>query len=163
MSDLAKAFAAGTALAPDDLAGYVFAGVSLGMPRWFERATWKTFAKAFVRDGDLVRGWNYRVEQDGEGAPVRVRQRRGAPWAFGHFVVRPRGVGVELDFAPERGPMAALRDEIVAMPDGRLIGRTLLAIAGRRVPTPSYFVLTRAAAVQHVVPSLTSRRHVAGG
>ena len=152
MTDLAAQFAAGTALAPDDLAGYVFAGVSLGMPRWFERATWKTFAKAFVRDGDVVRGWNYRVEQDGEGAPVRVRQRRGVPWAFGHFVVRPRGVGVELDFSAERGPMAVLRDELVAMPDGRLIGRTVLAIAGRRVPTPSYFILTRDSPVLHVAP-----------
>jgi hypothetical protein len=35
-----------------EFAGWTFHGTSLGLPSWLERLTWKTFAKAFVRDPD---------------------------------------------------------------------------------------------------------------
>jgi hypothetical protein len=40
-----------------------------------------------------------------------------------------------------------------------LLGRTLLAVAGRQLPTPSYFLLERGARVEHVAspPRATSR------
>jgi hypothetical protein len=150
--------AARTPLTPADLAGVVWRGTSLGMPAWFERATWTTFAKAFVLDErglGRVRGWNLRVHQDGLGAPVRVRERGGAPWTFGHFVVRPTAIGVELDFGSggERGPMATLRDELVALGPDLVLGRTDLALGPVRLPTPSYFVLERAGAVTQVAPA----------
>ena len=51
-------------------------GISLGLPAWVERLSWKKFAKAFHRDPrtQRLRGWNVRIEQ---GALQRARPRGG--------------------------------------------------------------------------------------
>lgn len=170
-ADLRAAMAsARTALRPGELAGALWRGTSLGMPAWFERATWLTFAKAFVvdeHDPRRVRGWNLRVHQDGVGAPVRVRERAGSPWSFGHFVVRATATGVELDFGSggERGPLRTLRDELVALGPDLVLGRTDLALGPVRLSTPSYFVLERAAPITQVAsaPGRCSARGAAAG
>jgi len=44
-----------------------YQGISVGLPKFVERFTWKTFTKTFHRDpatGEL-RGWNVRMEQTG--------------------------------------------------------------------------------------------------
>ncbi len=154
--ELARLLATGRHFDPATLAGYTFHGTSLGLPAWIERLTWKTFAKAFVREADgQIRGWNVRCEQ--ANPPTwRPRSSRGVPVTFGHFVVDDDGGGVILDYG--RGgnrrsdPLGAVRDPLVALDDrgDRLLGRSDLAIAGRRLATPSYFLLERAAAIEHV-------------
>jgi len=137
-SKLAAAMAAGRAFDPAALGSSTYRGTSLGLPRWLERLTWKRFAKTFVG----ARGYNTRIEQTGAWRPML---RRGAPITFGHFaVVVERGV-VVLDYSGERGPLGALRDPLVALDDRAdlLLGRSLLAVAGRAIPTPSYFLLER--------------------
>lgn len=153
--ELRRMMASGRTFDPELLAGWTFHGTSLGLPAWIERLTWKTFAKAFVREADgTLRGWNVRCEQADPPA-WRPRRRRGVPVTFGHFVV-VRTPGVELDYGRggnRRGdPVGAIRDPLVALDERgeRLLGRTLLAIGGRRVPTPSYFLLERGAPVEYI-------------
>lgn len=153
--ELGQVMERGRAFEPDVLAGWTYHGTSLGLPAWIERLTWKTFAKAFVREPDgTVRGWNVRCEQ-AEPPAWRPRIKAGVPVTFGHFVV-VRAPGVVLDYGRggnRRGdPVGAVRDPLVALDERgeRLLGRTLLAVAGRQLPTPSYFLLERGAAVTYV-------------
>ena len=95
---LARALAAGRRIDPESLAGWTFHGTSLGLPSWLERLTWKTFAKAFVRDPDgTVRGWNVRCQQ-ADPPRWRPRTRRGVPVTFGHFTVVDEADGLVLDY-----------------------------------------------------------------
>ncbi len=146
----------GHPIRPLDLAGFAYRGVSLGLPKLVERLTWTTFQKAFVRDGDEVRGWNVRVEQRGVDAPSAPQMRRGVPWTFGHFrVVDARGRapegcdgGVLLDYgayASRLDPLSRVRDPLVAVNEGSsalLLGWSYLDL-GRAIPTPSWFTLER--------------------
>lgn len=152
--ELGRTLATGLAFDPATLAGWTYHGTSLGLPGWIERLTWKTFVKAFVREPDgRVRGWNVRCEQ-GDPPTWRPRRKAGVPVTFGHFLVDGRS-GV-LDYSRggnRRGdPVRAVRDPLVALDDrgDRLLGRTLVAVAGRQVPTPSFFLLERGAPVEHI-------------
>ena len=145
---LAAAMAAGHPFDPAALAGWVYRGISLGLPAWIERLTWKKFAKAFDRDAATggVHGWNVRVEQDGLDRAWRAKRRRGRPVTFGPFVVDARGGRVVLDYGVARGPLGALRDPLVALHAGStevLLGRSLLDLRVATIPTPSYFLLER--------------------
>ena len=162
---LAKALREGRAIAPDALDDSEYRGISLGLPRWAERLSWKTFQKTFHRDPatGLLRGWNVRVEQRGLDAPSRALVREGAPFTFGPYVVgelpasAPRGLrqGLLIDYSPSPGLLGRLRDPLVALNDGRvdlLLGWSYLDLWLVRVPTPSYFLLEREGALQHVAP-----------
>jgi hypothetical protein len=160
-AELMDRMLAGHPIAPADLEGADYRGVSLGLPAALERLSWKTFVKAFRRDPDTGRlgGWNVRIDQ-GRPEDYRPRLRRGRPVTFGHFVVQPaRGYrmprpcdqGLVLDYGLGRrrrlSPLAALRDPIVALEPGSaelLLGWSYLDIAGRQIPTPSFFTLERA-------------------
>lgn len=149
-AQLAAWLAHGHPVAPDQLAGAEYRGTSLGMPRWVERLTWKWFVKAFVRDGDRVRGWNVRVDQS---APWSPRLRRGAPITFGHFVAVANGAHTLLDYGigGRLDPIRRLRDPIVALDPGsadRLLGVSLIQLGSARVPTPAYFMLERGGRVR---------------
>ena len=137
--ELARTMAAGRAFDPGAIAGSTYRGTSLGLPRWVERLTWKRFAKTFVGGG----GFNTRIEQTGAWRPML---RQGAPITFGRFTVVVADGTVVLDYSVERGPLGALRDPLVALDDRAdlLLGRSLLSIGGRTIPTPSYFLLERA-------------------
>jgi hypothetical protein len=128
-AQLAAWLAHGHPLAPEQLAGE-YRGTSLGLPAWIDRLAWKTFIKAFVRDGDRVRGWNVRLDQ-------RTQQRGKT---FGHFVAKRDGDRTMLEY--ER----ILRDPLVALDAGsadRLLGVSLVGVGGITLPTPSYFLLER--------------------
>src|SRR5271165_2188857 len=87
--DLAAALREGHAIDPSALDDSEYRGISLGLPAWMERLSWKTFQKTFHRDprtGQL-RGWNVRVEQRGLDACSVPRLRKGAAWSFGHYRV----------------------------------------------------------------------------
>ena len=163
--ELARVLAGGHAIDPGALADTEYRGISLGLPRWVERLTWKTFQKTFHRDertGEL-RGWNVRVEQRGLDAPTTALVRKGERFTFGHYrvvplpVVAPRGIraGLLIDYSPERGLMSRMRDPIVALDEGsveRLLGWSYLDLGPLRVPTPSFFLLEREGPLSHVVP-----------
>ncbi len=161
--ELARLLAAGRAFDPAALAGWTFHGTSLGLPAWIERLTWKAFAKAFVREPDTrIRGWNVRCQQT-TPPTWQARRRDGVPVTFGHFeVVLDRGT-VLLDYGKggnrRTDPVGAVRDPLVALDDRGelLLGQSLLAIAGRRVATPSYFLLERGSRVEHVAHPPRSR------
>lgn len=154
---------------PAAIEGWAYRGTSLGMPALFDRVTWKTFQKAFHRDGAHLRGWNVRLVQRGDPrAPSEpMRDRRGGPITFGHFGVRrarDRGVphgfdrGLLLDYSlgarsSRLDPLSRLRDPIVALRAGDadlLLGWSYLATLGRTVDTPSFFTLERDHPVDHV-------------
>jgi len=166
---LAEALASGHPVAASDLAGWLYQGVSLGLPRWLERLTWSVFVKGFAADGAAVRGWNVRIRQGDDrlldaGAALHAEVRRGAPFVFGHFHAvsvevwrasgRPaRGLpahGLMLDYRhaanPRLDPTRLVRDPLVALQAGDptlLLGRSMVEFADRLWGTPSYFVLRR--------------------
>lgn len=135
---------------PAQLEGKTFRGISLGVPAWVERMSWKKFAKSFARDprtGQL-RGWNVRIVQDGLDRPWRPRMRRGRPWTFGHFAVTTERGHVMLDYGAGAtrtiDPLRLVRDPLVALRAGSvdlLLGRSDVALGSARLPTPSYFLL----------------------
>ncbi|HUQ02988.1 MAG TPA: hypothetical protein VM261_10855 [Kofleriaceae bacterium] len=162
-AELARALAAGRAFDPATaLAGWTYHGTSLGLPAWIERLTWKTFAKAFVRDPDNhgaeVRGWNVRCQQATPPTWQPRRSRDGVPVAFGHFAVVTDATSgsVLLDYGRggnrRHDPVGAVRDPLVALDDDAtiLLGRSLVAIASRVLSTPSFFLLERGSRVEHV-------------
>ncbi len=73
------------------LAGNMYLGVDLSLPKIANAILWKTFRKTFYYDEKLgeTRGWNVRMEQtgwDGPGTPKT--DSRGKPISFGHYRVR---------------------------------------------------------------------------
>ena len=160
-AELRTLLRAGHALEAEQLAGWTYRGTSLGLPGWVDRLAWKTFAKAFVSEASGVRGWNVRVEQ---GRSELIPQLRGGvPHTFGHFRVvaaaadeLPAGA-LLLDYAQGGNarfdPLGCVRDPLVALSPGdptRLLGWSYLSLGGLRLGTPSYFLLERAAPVEHV-------------
>lgn len=153
-AQLARWLTNGHPINPEQLAGAEYHGTSLGLPRWIEKLTWKQFTKVFVRDRGGVRGWNVRIDQR---APWTPRMRAGQPITFGHFAVIAEGGRTMLDYG--RGgnrridPIATLRDPIVALEPSRadrLLGVSLVDIAGVRLPTPAYFLLERGGPVRNI-------------
>lgn len=154
-AQLATWFANGHPVAPEQLADAEYHGTSLGLPAWLEKLTWKQFTKVFVADRGRVRGWNVRVDQR---APWTPRMRRGRPITFGHFAALADDGRLMLDYG--RGgnrridPIGTLRDPIVALEPNRadrLLGVSLVDIAGTRLPTPAYFLLERGGPVRDIV------------
>ena len=153
----------GHGIDPADLAGWAYHGVSLGLPRWIERITWKTFTKAFVVDNGHVRGWNIKMKQTGEGGPRIPITKNQKPKAFGAFDVQMNdchelqrqfpealllnyGTPKDSDFG-----LRTLRDPLVAIKEGDstlLLGCSWLRVFGKNVPTPSYFTLERAERIE---------------
>lgn len=147
-ADLERAMARGHAFDPAALDGVVYRGISLGLPAWVERLTWKKFAKAFRRDADgRLRGWNHRIVQDGLDRPWRPMLKRGRPVTFGRFeVITDARGGVVLDYRGAELALRTLRDPLVALSAGAtelLLGRSLLDVGVTTLGTPSYFVLER--------------------
>lgn len=151
-SELRSLLRGGHPIDPSRLDDTTYRGISLGLPAWVERLSWKKFAKAFHRDPltKQLRGWNIRIEQDGLERPWRGRMRRGTLWTFGHFaVVRDRD-RLLLDYGAggnrRTDPLRMLRDPLVALAADSvelLLGWSYLAIGPARIPTPSYFLLER--------------------
>ena len=161
--ELARALREGHGIEPRALDDSAYRGISLGLPAFLERLSWKTFQKVFHRDPATggLRGWNVRVEQRGLDAPSLAKVQKGVPWSFGHYTVRelparaPRGLtrGLLIDYSPERGLMSRLRDPIVALREGSvdfLLGWSYLDL-GVAIPTPSYFLLEREGPLGRVV------------
>lgn len=163
---------AGHPVDPTALEGWAYRGTSLGLPRFVEKLTWKTFQKTFWREPSSGRllGWNVRLEQDGLDAPSRPRMRHGEPVTTWHYqVVPPAGVplprgfdrGLVIDYG--RGENALLdtirvtRDPLVAVEPGNpdlLLGVSYLALGRWCLETPTYFLLEREHRLAHLPASL---------
>jgi len=145
----------------DALADTQYRGISLGLPAWVERITWKKFMKTFSRDPnsrELV-GWNVRVEQDSLSSPwTPLRDKNQRARTFGHYKVvstegrqmpngTQRGLLIDYGLGANRllDPLRRLRDPIVALrPDdpNLLLGWTYLDLGlGLHAATPSFFSL----------------------
>lgn len=165
---LMKLLRGGHPIAPGALDDWEYRGVSLGLPRFVERLTWKTFQKTFHRDPatGALRGWNVRIEQRGLDAESVALTRGGAPFTFGHYRVVP-GADVRSPEGCDRGlmihyglggnapldPMGRVRDPIVALNEGSadlLLGWSYVDVAGLLVHTPTFFVLERERRLGHV-------------
>ena len=173
--DLAERLARGHALAPEAIAGWVYRGTSLGLPRWAEALSWVSFQKVFHRDdaSGRVMGWNVRLEQTGlHGQSQPKKERSGEPVRFGAFEVyasnvrapRPVPEGAALiDYSRATAhaidPLWFVRDPLVALEPGNpgvLLGWSYVAI-GRGISTPSYFLLEREKPLDHAPPGAVVR------
>ncbi len=153
---------------PASLEGWVFRGTALGLPRFVEKLTWKTFQKTFYRDpasGRLL-GWNVRLHQHGIDAPSRPILKRGEPHTAWHYeVVAPSGVpmprgfdrGLIIDYARGHNPfyetIRFAKDPLVAVEQGNpdlLLGVSYVALGPWCVETPTYFLLERERRIDHV-------------
>jgi len=157
--ELREAFRTGYAFDASALDDTEYKGVSLNMPRFVEKLTWKKFKKVFHRDPETghLRGWNVRLEQNALEAPCVAKTRRGAPFTFGHFRVVEAGgrkmpvpgkPPLVLDYALGENSaldfMRFVRDPIVALnPDDPrlLLGCMYVELGPLRIPTPSFFTL----------------------
>lgn len=174
--ELAALLRAGHPIEASALDDTEYRGVSLGLPRFVERLTWKTFMKTFHRDPEtgVLRGWNVRVVQSGVDAKSVPQLRGGVPRAFGHFHVveaRDHGVPAGADRAllihyglgqnPALDPTRFVRDPLVALNPGSvelLLGWTYVALGPFRIGTPSYFTLERQGPLTHrVAPPVPAR------
>ena len=117
------------------LVGWRYRGVSLGLPHWLERWTWKTFAKDFIQAQSEWRGWNVRLEQTGLDGPTRAQMRGDTERTFGHFALRQTPNGALIDYGLAQDPLRAFTPNDPT----RLLGWT--AVGPWR--TPSYFLLER--------------------
>ncbi len=164
--ELTEVMRGGSAIDPDALVGWAYRGVSLGLPTFVERLSWKTFVKTFVRRSDgSVGGYNVRVVQGPLTFPAEppepLRADDGAPVTFGPYGVEPFdpsrhrapcSAGLVLDYSKgegARGVMALMRDPITAVLPGstELLLGWMYADVGFKVPTPSFFTLERVARV----------------
>ena len=153
------AFAEGTPVAPADLSGHEYLGVSLGLPSFVDKIAWKTFIKAFHTDDSGIRGWNIRLVQNGLHGPFEPMISKGRPLTFGHFRVEKDGDGLLLNYgAGDQNsafdPVRALRDPVVAISGDPtlLLGYSALAMGPFRLSTPSWFTLRRLRPLSHVPP-----------
>ena len=166
--ELAGLLEDGYSIEPTSIEEGRYLGVSLGLPRWLEWLTWKTFEKDFHRDRNTgaLRGWNVRLQQTGlDGMPV-PRMRGDSPKTFGHFQVKPIGQyrvpracpqGLMLDYNQGGthllNPLQALRDPLVALRPGNsdlLLGWSYLDLGFWRMSTRSFFVLKRIGDVEFI-------------
>src|SRR5690606_30911939 len=85
---LARVMEAGHAIDPDSLAGWEYKGIAVGSAL-IEKIAWKTFRKTFHRDtvSGVLRGWNYRVEQDGVDGAYPIKQKGGKDVSWGFYRV----------------------------------------------------------------------------
>lgn len=146
---------AGVRVEAGSLCDTLWHGYSLAMPAPLFKLLGR-FGKTFFDDRarGVVRGWNVRMRQSGESwTPALFRDRQVT---YGHYVVieRPEGALAEaypnaflIDYGKGGNrtwdPLARVRDWVVGLDDGRLLGRMYLSLGGRQVPTPSYFALAR--------------------
>lgn len=165
-NELPKRLRSGYPIDPHALDHTLYRGVSLGLPRWAERLTWKTFAKTFYRgkDGQLY-GWNVRLQQTGIHGAIVPKQRNGAPRCFGFYgVTRARGYtapndcdgGLSIQYRlgpnPRLHPIRWVRDPLVAIRPNDptlLLGWSYVHLLGG-IWTPSYFALKKEGALDYI-------------
>jgi hypothetical protein len=153
---LHRALRSGHAIDQRALDDTEYQGISVGLPHFVERFTWKTFTKTFHRDpetGDL-RGWNVRMQQTGiEGEPIAL-MRDGVPFTWGHYRVHDEKSRLMIDYGVPSNPffVSRMRDPLVAVSKDDpsvLLGVSYFDLGLFRLLTPTYFVLVRRGPLTH--------------
>lgn len=166
-AELLRTLCAGHPIDEASLDDSEYRGISLGLPAFIERLSWKTFTKTFHRDPETgkLRGWNVRMEQTGLDGPRVPMKKKGEIFTFGHYLVVP-GRGRKMPAACDRGllidyglggnasfdGMRVMRDPLVALDAGsseRLLGWSYAEIGPLCLGTPSFFLLERAGPLTH--------------
>jgi hypothetical protein len=157
---LKATFERGTPLPLADLRPGQYRGVSLGLPKFAERLSWKTFLKTIEVDADgRLHGCNVRLVQDHDAqdplalAP-RPMQKLGSPYRFGFYGIgttpagKPGAGGALIDYRlgtnPLLDPVSRMVDPLVCLTPGDptvLISRSYAVVGSAWVPTPTWFVL----------------------
>jgi hypothetical protein len=170
-SQLYKVLADGHPIEPNALDDCEYNGISLGLPPWMEKLSWKKFKKVFHRDpthGGL-RGWNVAAVQNGLDEDWIDATRKGQPQTYWHYVVVSPGCH-PLPGPYEKGllihygwggnnllsTMHVMRDPLLAVnPDSAdlLLGYSYVEMGWFRFNTPTFFALVRGKALTHLVPS----------
>jgi len=153
---LHRALRDGHAIEASALDDTEYLGISVGMPRFIEKLTWKTFTKTFHRDPETheLRGWNVRMEQTGiEGDAIPLK-RGDEPFTWGHYRVYPEGRALMIDYGVPGNPffVSRMRDPLVAVVPGDpsvLLGVSYFDLGLFRLLTPTYFVLVRRGPLGH--------------
>lgn len=170
---LARVMEAGHAIDPDSLAGWEYKGIAVGSAL-IEKIAWKTFRKTFHRDtvSGVLRGWNYRVEQDGVDGAYPIKQKGGKDFSWGFYrVVDGKGHkmpwkadhGLVIDYGfGENGlsPQSLVKDPLLAVNAGSadlLIGVSYVDLGLFTLPTPTFFILSRDQPLRNVVASAVSK------
>ena len=167
--ELRATMVSGHPIDPNTLAGFEYRGISLGLPAFIEKLSWKIFRKTFHRasDGELV-GWNVRMKQvEGEDllAPSVPLEKKGIPRAFGHYRVTPaKGrklpgpyeQGLLIDYGVRGGgSFKLMRDPLIAINKDDptvLMGLSYLELGWFRFHTPSFFLLVREGPIGYLPP-----------
>ncbi len=142
---------------PDLIAGWEWNGYNV--PFVTRLLGFRKFKKGFLPAGDLLCGYNVKVQQ--QGGPldswVPVHDASGKPVHHGFFDVHtpvapddayPNALLIDYDCGrnPTGDPSGLLRDYLVALGPHTLLGKAYAALGSLRIPI-SYFVLQRAAPV----------------
>ena len=163
----------GHAIAPQALDNWEYRGTALGLPRFVERLSWKTFQKVFLRDGDvcaagmsacssaasvLTVSHSCDAESRSPLATIRVVPARPSesPWPYGDGLLIDYGRGRNRRF----DPIGRVRDPLVAFTGGGvelLLGWSYLDLGLFRLATPSFFALERERPLTHQVAPPTAR------
>ena len=166
-ADLHALLQSGRPLDLEAMANTRYLGLDLSLPPAAARLLWKTFRKTFHRDGDVLRGWNVRLEQRGvEGEQVPMTDRKGRALTFGHYHVRsadgvcfPRWSGAHyLDYTVAGNkrldfgrfgftPLVALDDD-----SNLLLGWEVFRFGPLMAPLPLYYALRRDGPLETTVP-----------
>ncbi len=168
--EVADVFFNGHPIEPGSLDGYQYRGIDLSLPPLINKLLWKTFRKAFYRDPKtkVLRGWNVRMVQDGWESPGTPMQKKGLPFAFGHYHMLsakgkkfPKGwQGADyLDYSvagnPLFDPARFTYSPIVAVNQGSselLLGWEVFRIAGKPIAIPDFWALRREGPIDYVAP-----------
>jgi hypothetical protein len=157
LRSLHRALRAGHPIDEHALDDAEYQGISVGLPKFVERFSWKTFTKTFHRDPatGALRGWNVRMEQTGIDGPPVPMERDGAPLTWGHYRVYPEGRALMIDYGVPSNPflLGRMRDPLVAVTKGDpnvLLGVSYLDFGIFRLWTPTYFVLVRRGPLTHI-------------
>jgi hypothetical protein len=169
--DLLQVLRDGYAIRPEALDDTGYRGIALGLPRFVEKLTWKTFQKTFHRDPKtgVLRGWNVRAEQRGLDAPTVAKQKNGRACTFGHYQVVPTtkiapriglSRGLLIDYGLGNNgffdPMRFMRDPLVAVNVDQvdlLLGWSYVELGFVSFGTPSFFTLEREGPLVDLVPA----------
>ena len=176
---LMEVLRAGHAIDPNELDDMEYKGISLGLPGWVEKLSWKKFKKTFHRDPDTgeLRGWNVRIEQNAMDEPWVPMKRGDGPKTFGHYrVVDPSGhkmpkldnrgllIHYGLGDNGRLDPLNRMRDPLVAVHSGSadlLLGWSYVDLGLLRLGTPSFFSLERDIPLTHRVQPPRRRKRIA--
>ncbi len=158
---------AGHPLDVDALAGHQYLGVDLSLPGWARKLLWHTFRKTFRREGDVVRGWNVKMEQNGMDGPQAPLTNRRGEVTFGHYLIQespggfPKGYeGAHfLDYGRAGNtffdvarlgytPLVAVREGDMNL----LLGWEVFRLGPLMLPLPLYWALRLDGPLQRIVP-----------